>query len=178
MLASSALRQRLNNIVSQLRKKLGDDAAKYVRIITEQTTTSVIMCVSDDGPGITVEKREEIFKPFNRGKNHSEQKGYGMGLAIVARIALWHGAQVVISQSDELGGTKFIVTFKRHNNQSLNFLNKFRLQLHSTYTINFTINIMIAINQTNIFHFSTHFDHSRRPFDFKVFDNSNSVTIV
>ena len=102
----------INNLLSNAQRY----AVKHVRITTKQTTTSLIMCVSDDGPGIAVEKREEIFKPFTRGENQSEQKGYGMGLAIVARIALWHGAQVVISQSDKLGGAKFTVTFKRYNN--------------------------------------------------------------
>jgi signal transduction histidine kinase len=102
----------INNLLSNAQQY----AAKHVRITTKQTTTSVIMCVSDDGPGITVEKRGEIFKPFTRGENQSEQKGYGMGLAIVARIAVWHGAHVVISQSKQLGGAEFIVTFKRHNN--------------------------------------------------------------
>ncbi len=101
----------INNLLSNAQQY----AAKHVRITTKQTTTSVIMCVSDDGPGITVEKRGEIFKPFTRGENQIEQKGYGMGLAIVARIAVWHGAHVVISQSDELGGAKFTITFKRYN---------------------------------------------------------------
>ena len=101
----------INNLLSNAQRY----AVKHVRITTKQTTTSLIMCVSDDGPGITVEKRGEIFKPFIRGENQIEQKGYGMGLAIVARIAVWHGAHVVISQSDELGGAKFTITFKRYN---------------------------------------------------------------
>ena len=101
----------INNLLSNAQRY----AVKHVRITTKQTTTSLIMCVSDDGPGIPVEKRGEIFKPFIRGENQFEQKGYGMGLAIVARIAVWHGAHVVISQSDELGGAKFTITFKRYN---------------------------------------------------------------
>jgi signal transduction histidine kinase len=101
----------LSMLVNNLLSNAQQYATKHVRITTEQTTTSVIMCVSDDGPGISVEKRENIFKPFTRGENHGEQKGYGMGLAIVARIAVWHGAQVVINQSDKLGGAKFTVTF-------------------------------------------------------------------
>jgi signal transduction histidine kinase len=76
----------------------------------------MLICISDDGPGIAIEKRENLFKPFIRGENHGEQKGYGMGLAIVARIAAWHGAQVAISQSDKLGGAAFIVTFERKKN--------------------------------------------------------------
>ena len=57
----------------------------------------------------------QIFKPFTRGEEHGEHKGYGMGLAIVARIAVWHSAQIMVSQSVELGGAEFIVAFKRHN---------------------------------------------------------------
>ncbi len=99
----------INNLLSNAQRY----AVKQVRITTQQTTNSVMMCVSDDGPGIVAEKREKIFKPFTRGENNSEQVGYGMGLAIVARVAAWHGAQVAISQSDVLGGAKFTVTFNR-----------------------------------------------------------------
>ena len=102
----------INNLLSNAQQY----AIKQVRITTQQTSNSVIMSVSDDGPGISIEQREKIFNPFTRGENNSEQKGYGMGLAIVARITAWHGAQIAITQSNELGGAKFIVTFKRHNN--------------------------------------------------------------
>ena len=99
----------INNLLSNAQQY----AATQIQITTEQTTNTVIMCISDDGPGITVEQRDEIFKPFTRGEKKSEQKGYGMGLAIVARIAAWHGAVIAISQSDKLGGAEFTVTFKR-----------------------------------------------------------------
>lgn len=99
----------INNLVSNAQRY----ATKQIQITTKQTINNIIMCVSDDGPGISVEMREKIFKPFTRGENNSEQNGYGMGLAIVARIAAWHGAVIAISQSDELGGAEFIVTFKR-----------------------------------------------------------------
>ena len=101
----------VNNLLSNAQQY----AEKQVRITTQQTSNSVVMCVFDDGPGIAVEEREKIFKPFTRGEINSQQNGYGMGLAIVARIAAWHGAQVTIAQSEELGGAEFIVTFKRHN---------------------------------------------------------------
>ena len=99
----------INNLLSNAQQY----AVKQVRITTQQTSNSVIMSVSDDGPGINVEQRETIFKPFIRGENDSKSKGYGMGLAIVARVAVWHGAQVAISQSAKLGGAKFTVTFNR-----------------------------------------------------------------
>jgi signal transduction histidine kinase len=97
----------INNLLSNAQQY----AVKQVRITTEQTNNSVIMCVCDDGQGITLEKRENIFKPFTRGESYSQHKGYGMGLAIVARIAVWHKAQVTISESKTLGGAKFEVKF-------------------------------------------------------------------
>jgi signal transduction histidine kinase len=99
----------INNLLSNAQRY----AVKQVRITTLQTPQYVMMCVSDDGPGIALEKREKIFKPFTRGESHSDKVGYGMGLAIVARVAVWHGAQVAISQSAKLGGAKFTVTFDR-----------------------------------------------------------------
>ena len=105
----SYLSMLINNLLSNAQRY----AVTQVQITTQQTAKNVFICVSDDGPGIAEEKRENIFKPFTRGENHSEQVGYGMGLAIVARVAAWHGAQVAISQSDELGGAQFTVTFNR-----------------------------------------------------------------
>lgn len=101
----------INNLLSNAQQY----AMKQVRITTEQKPNSVMMCVSDDGPGIALEKHKTIFKPFIRGENNSEQKGYGMGLAIVARVAAWHEAEVTISQANELGGAKFTVTFHKLN---------------------------------------------------------------
>ncbi|MBX2835923.1 MAG: two-component sensor histidine kinase, partial [Gammaproteobacteria bacterium] len=62
----------------------------------------VRLSIEDDGPGIPVEKREDMLKPFVRGKNRegvASGKGYGMGLAIVNRIAQWHNAQFIITDS-------------------------------------------------------------------------------
>lgn len=98
----------INNLLSNAQKY----AAKQVQITTQQTRNSVIMCIADDGPGISKEMREQVFKPFTRGES-DEQQGYGMGLAIVVRVAAWHGGKVSISQSEVLGGAKFTVVFNR-----------------------------------------------------------------
>jgi len=67
--------------------------------------------ISDDGPGIAEEKRSELLKPFMRGEQAHEKPGYGMGLAIVSRIAQLHDATLTITDSAELGGAEFCVTF-------------------------------------------------------------------
>lgn len=64
--------------------------------------------MEDDGPGIALEQRAEILKPFVR-LDPSRQKGFGgfgLGLAIVSRVMEWHQASVRIDDS-RLGGACF-----------------------------------------------------------------------
>jgi two-component system OmpR family sensor kinase len=51
------------------------------------------------------------LKPFIRGEHSHDKPGYGMGLAIVSRIAQLHHASLVITDSAELGGAEFCLTF-------------------------------------------------------------------
>jgi len=70
--------------------------------------------VEDDGKGIPESERESIFKAFTRIDNSRNRKtgGYGLGLAIVARIAHLHGGSVAATRSDELGGARFTVRWR------------------------------------------------------------------
>ena len=71
--------------------------------------------VEDDGKGIPNSERESIFKAFKRIDDSRDRKtgGYGLGLAIVARIAALHGGKVVAHESKELGGACFVLTWPR-----------------------------------------------------------------
>jgi signal transduction histidine kinase len=53
------------------------------------------LAVGDDGPGIPVAERDEVFHAFRRGEASS---GTGLGLAIVAQITALHGGQVHLSE--------------------------------------------------------------------------------
>ena len=53
---------------------------------------------------------EDVLKPFNRGATGSTD-GYGLGLAIVQRIAEWHGASLQLDRCTLLGGANFILEF-------------------------------------------------------------------
>lgn len=70
--------------------------------------------VADDGPGIRKADRDAVVKPFARGSVDATQgnpKGFGMGLAIVQRIAESHDALLLIEESTELGGAQLRVGF-------------------------------------------------------------------
>lgn len=74
--------------------------------------------VEDDGPGIAFEDRDKVFIPFQRLDNSRTRAsgGYGLGLAIVQRIAFWHGGAVLIDAS-ESGGAKFSLIWSRNQRQ-------------------------------------------------------------
>ncbi len=65
-----------------------------------------VLSVEDDGPGVG-EKGEALMQPFSR-ENIKEQnhKGFGLGLYIVRKVAIWHEGEFIISQSSQLGGAK------------------------------------------------------------------------
>jgi signal transduction histidine kinase len=71
----------------------------------------VTLTVEDNGQGIPVSERENVLKPFYRANATTNTQGHGMGLAIVDRIAQWHGAELVLDSSEKLGGLKLSVSF-------------------------------------------------------------------
>jgi len=68
----------------------------------------IILCVRDEGIGMTAEYKGKLFQQFERGANVGKIKGSGLGLCIVKHIVDLHGG--TISVESELGkGTTFIV---------------------------------------------------------------------
>jgi signal transduction histidine kinase len=66
---------------------------------------SLVVEVSDDGPGIPREAQARIFEPFFTTKQVGE--GTGLGLDIVRRIVASHGGEVTFES--EPGETRFVV---------------------------------------------------------------------
>lgn len=74
--------------------------------------------IEDDGPGIPLEDRDKVFIPFQRLDNSRTRAsgGYGLGLAIVQRIAFWHGGAVLVDES-QYGGAKFSLIWSKSQHQ-------------------------------------------------------------
>jgi signal transduction histidine kinase len=66
------------------------------------------LVVEDDGEGIPESERATIFRAFTRldTSRNRDTGGFGLGLAIVARIAALHRGRVVAEASATLGGAK------------------------------------------------------------------------
>lgn len=66
----------------------------------------VRLFVDDDGPGIPLELRPTLFKPFTTTK----RKGTGLGLAICRKIVEEHGGSITIEDAPT-GGARFVLRF-------------------------------------------------------------------
>jgi signal transduction histidine kinase len=68
-----------------------------------------VLSVEDDGPGISEADRENVFKAFTRidDSRNRGTGGYGLGLAVVARVAELHGGRADVDVSPALGGARF-----------------------------------------------------------------------
>ena len=67
----------------------------------------VLIDIDDDGEGVPAAQREAVFTPFRRGDGARERasRGFGLGLAIVRRVAQAHGGTARIETSP-LGGAR------------------------------------------------------------------------
>jgi K+-sensing histidine kinase KdpD len=99
---------------------LVDNAAKYspsettIRVSAEAHENAMVrLTVEDQGPGIPVELREQVFDKFFRamrdGDSAGNKPGTGMGLAIAKGIVEAHGGRIWIESATNSGGTKIIV---------------------------------------------------------------------
>jgi signal transduction histidine kinase len=76
----------------------------------DNSHTTFLLIVEDDGPGIPEEQRRDALV---RGRRLDETKpGTGLGLAIVADLVKEYGGDIVLSKSP-LGGLRAAVTLKR-----------------------------------------------------------------
>jgi two-component system, OmpR family, sensor kinase ParS len=89
-------------------------ANRQVAIALEVGENAYALAVEDDGPGIPEGDREKVFKAFTRLDDSRSRGtgGYGLGLAIVARIAALHGGAARVETS-KLGGARIVIAWPR-----------------------------------------------------------------
>ena len=91
-----------------------DNAVRYspvmgvVHVVLEKCELGYVLCVRDQGPGISSEQKERVFDRFYRVPG-TEGVGSGLGLAIVKEIAIFHDFSIRLDTSGE--GLDFRITF-------------------------------------------------------------------
>lgn len=86
------LREMVSNLVDNALRYTPVDGHVTVSVLRHEE--SLVLRVSDDGPGIPVAERDQVFKRFYRvlGSGHSD--GSGLGLSIVREICLAHDGTI------------------------------------------------------------------------------------
>ncbi|MBT1444288.1 two-component sensor histidine kinase [Shewanella sp. JM162201] len=86
-------------------------AGKQIRISLLATERHWTLTVADDGPGFD-DKGSELRRAFERGQKE-QSSGYGLGLYIVRKIAIWHQGTVKIKRDSDLGGAAISLRWRR-----------------------------------------------------------------
>lgn len=108
----SALDSALENIVR--------NALRYshtrIAVAFSADNQGVTIQVDDDGPGVSTEDREQIFRPFYRTDEARDREsgGTGLGLAIVEAAVNQHRGWVKAEDSP-LGGLRLVLWLPLHH---------------------------------------------------------------
>ena len=87
----------LNSIADNARQHGGRDVSLRIDVRRTESPSSVIIVVSDDGPGISEANRARVFDPFFTTAR--DRGGTGMGLTIARALLHAHGGAIELVQS-------------------------------------------------------------------------------
>ena len=95
---------KLERVFSNLLKNACEavDDVGRVRVVALGSNNQVEISVSDNGPGIPENIRNDVFQPF---VTFGKADGTGLGLAVVQKIVLDHGGHVGVESTGSLGTT-------------------------------------------------------------------------
>ena len=96
------------NLIRRCLNNLIDNGVKYANKINLQMTKSnsyIVLTVDDNGPGISKDEYENVFKPFNKiNKSRGDSKSsVGLGLSIASDIVRSHGGNITLDKSPQNG---------------------------------------------------------------------------
>ena len=98
------------NLIDNSLKYTPADPEIHIRI--DCSSRGTILSVSDNGPGIPEEYRDQVFEKFFRipsGNKHNV-KGYGLGLNFASQVMIQHGGTISFNNLPE-GGCCFTLHF-------------------------------------------------------------------
>jgi two-component system sensor histidine kinase KdpD len=102
-------------LIERVLVNLLDNAAKHtpggtpIEVRVRHEGGSVLIEVSDSGPGLPPVAVDKLFDPFERGRRESAVAGAGLGLALARRIVQAHGGKIEARQRHPHGAV-FVVT--------------------------------------------------------------------
>ncbi|HMA91652.1 MAG TPA: HAMP domain-containing sensor histidine kinase [Polyangiaceae bacterium] len=102
--------------LARLLRNLLENAIKFgpaggqVRVTGQAQSSTIVLAVTDQGPGIAPADRAGLFAPFYRGNTKATARtpGTGLGLAIAREIARKYGGDVTLDDS-YTKGTRMVI---------------------------------------------------------------------
>ncbi len=101
--------------LSQAVSVLLDNASSYtpengtIRLSVRKADSSLVVSVSDSGPGISEDQKKRVFDRFYRADpSRSKKEHYGLGLSIAKEIVELHHGQLSVTDAPE-GGAQFLL---------------------------------------------------------------------
>lgn len=103
-----------SHLVSRAIENLMENAFRHtpeggeVTVLASQDTESLLIKVTDTGPGFTPEDLERAFEPMYRGDTARSTLGAGLGMAIARGIVQAHGG-TLIARNGTAGGAELTI---------------------------------------------------------------------
>jgi len=101
-----SIQRCLNNLIENSTK-----FANKIEINFQKLKSNIFIYIEDDGPGIPLKERENVFKPFYKIDKSRSQKSssVGLGLSISSDIIRSHGGKIELGDS-KFGGLKILIS--------------------------------------------------------------------
>lgn len=103
------------DLLSQLLVNLIENAIRHcpagthIAVVVSERISGPVLTVSDNGPGIPADERENVFRRLYRLEKSRTKPGSGLGLALVKAIADLHEATIAIA--DNQPGVRVEIAF-------------------------------------------------------------------
>jgi light-regulated signal transduction histidine kinase (bacteriophytochrome) len=110
-----ALIEILQNLIANAVKYRGQEAPR-IHVGCSRSGSEWVLSIADNGIGIELEYRDDVFLPLKRLHTQAQYPGTGLGLAICKRIVEAHGGRIWLESTPGTGTTVYFTMpdGKRH----------------------------------------------------------------
>ena len=95
-----ASREVVARILTPLLSNAGRYARSQIIVRAERQHDTMAIVVTDDGPGLPADFRDNVFEPGSRADRRDQHPGPGLGLALARRLARSCGGDISLQDSE------------------------------------------------------------------------------
>lgn len=93
------LAQALSNLIDNAIKYVGDVPAPEIAVTLGRADGKLLLAVTDNGPGVPANRREDVVKRFVRLDESRSKPGTGLGLSLVQAVTALHGGHLILDDA-------------------------------------------------------------------------------